>query len=301
MNIKSQAELNILTSKAQADKAINSLKGILSGILIDDKVNEDEVQELQAWAKAHKNLIERNPFKEFIHHVDVMLKFNEERQEIIEDMYWLCHQYEDDNIYYNAITTDIQMLQGICHGILSDGVINDLEINQLHEWLESNSHLSTHYPYDELRSIVLSIVADGVIDDDERLILKAFINQFVNLQTTEVKQEVDAETSDINIFGLCTSEPSIEFKGANFCCTGNLSMGSKSDFEQLLNQLGATYTKNLTLKTDYLIVGDNGNPAWAFACYGRKVEKAIELRKKGHQITLIHEFDFLDIVEDIRE
>ena len=31
----------------------------------------------------------------------------------------------------------------------------------------------------------------------------------------------------------------------------------------------------MTKKTDYLIVGDNGNQAWAFACYGRKVEKAL--------------------------
>ena len=30
------------------------------------------------------------------------------------------------------------------------------------------------------------------------------------------------------------------------------------------------------------IVGDNGNPAWAFSCYGRKVEKAIDMRKGGH-------------------
>ena len=48
----------------------------------------------------------------------------------------------------------------------------------------------------------------------------------------------------------------------------------------------------MTQKTDYLIVGNEGNPCWAFSCYGRKVEKAVELRKKGSNIQIINEDDF---------
>jgi hypothetical protein len=49
---------------------------------------------------------------------------------------------------------------------------------------------------------------------------------------------------------------------------------------------------SVSRKTNYLIVGDDGNPCWAFACYGRKVEKAINLRKQGTQIIIVHENDF---------
>lgn len=49
-------------------------------------------------------------------------------KETIEDLYWLCQKYENDNYYYNAVTTDLQTLQGLCHGILSDGTINEKEI-----------------------------------------------------------------------------------------------------------------------------------------------------------------------------
>jgi hypothetical protein len=36
-----------------------------------------------------------------------------------------------------------------------------------------------------------------------------------------------------------------------------------------------------------------GNPAWAFASYGRKIEKAINLNNsKGLEILIIHEDDF---------
>jgi len=52
--------------------------------------------------------------------------------------------------------------------------------------------------------------------------------------------------------------------------------------------------------TDYLVLGTDGNPCWAFACYGRKVEKVIQLRKEGHKIILLHENDFWDAIKDLK-
>ena len=50
---------------------------------------------------------------------------------------------------------------------------------------------------------------------------------------------------------------------------------------------------------DYLVIGSGGNPCWAYACYGRKVEAAMRLRiEKGRPVLLVHEYDFLDAVQD---
>ena len=49
---------------------------------------------------------------------------------------------------------------------------------------------------------------------------------------------------------------------------------------------------------NYLVIGAEGNPCWSYACYGRKVEKAVELRRAGAQILLVHENDFHDAVAD---
>jgi NAD-dependent DNA ligase len=83
-----------------------------------------------------------------------------------------------------------------------------------------------------------------------------------------------------------------------FCITGTLQRGSRSQTQNDIIKLGGFITSTVTHKTNYLIVGDNGNPAWAFSCYGRKVEAAVKLRKSGHRIMIIHEFDFSDIVDD---
>lgn len=290
--------IQIITSKSQADKAINSLKGILLGINLDNIVNKDEIKELKNWVKKHHDLVLRNPFREFMLIIDSISEEDMGLTETIEDLYWLCQKYESDNYYYNTVTTDLQTLQGLCHGILADGEITDKEIFDLDRWLDDNEHLNTYYPYDEIRSLVLSILSDGKVTEDERLVLKAYFSQFVNLANTDIQQKIIDEIKEVKISGLCTSEPVVDFDGKTFCITGVLKNETKESLKQKIINLGGIITDSVTKKTDYLIVADNGNPAWAFSCYGRKVEKAVNMRKDGHVITLIHEFDLYDAIED---
>jgi NAD-dependent DNA ligase len=292
------SDLHKITAKPQADKALNSLKGILLGINFDKEVNAREINELQKWSQEHKSLVHRNPFKEFMQRIDNAMSNEEVDTDLIEDLFWSCQKYESDNYFYDTVTTDLQTLQGLCHGILSDGKIKDEEIFALDQWLDSNTHLNTYYPYDEIRSLVLSIVSDGKIDDEERLILKAFINQFINLKDARIASKVDKETLDVKISSHCTSNPDIIFKDKKFCITGALSIGKRKDVQDQIKSLGGITTSTVSKLTDYLIVGDNGNPAWAFACYGRKVETALKVRKEGHNIVLVHEFDFMDALEE---
>lgn len=291
--------LKIYTAKAQADKAISSLKGILMGINLDGKVNEKEINELKKWVVSHNELIHRNPFNEFMMIIENTISSKIPPKETIEDLYWLCQKYENDNVYYNTVTSDLQILQGICHGILSDGIINEKEIFDLNKWLEENEHLSTYFPYDELRSLILSIVSDNKVDEEEKIVLKAYFRQFINLKEDETNEQLKKETAEVQISGLCTSEPNVIFENKTFCITGVLKRGNREALQNDIIKLGGIPTESVNKKTDYLIIGDNGNPAWAFSCYGRKVEKALSLRKEGHTIMLIHEFDFADIVDEL--
>lgn len=67
-----------------------------------------------------------------------------------------------------------------------------------------------------------------------------------------------------------------------------------------LSPEGSDLRGNQHSKLNYLVIGAEGNPCWAFACYGRKVEKAVELRKKGVRVVIVHENDFHDAVLDVR-
>lgn len=290
------SDLQIVTTKARADKAINSLKGILLGIISDDVIDSAEMNELILWAKDHYDLVNRNPFREFMLLIENTASNEIPTKETVEDLYWLCQKYEHDSIYYNGITSDLQLLQGIFHGILADGVLNDNEIFKLHEWLSENEHLNSYYPYDEVRSLVLSIVADKKIDEEERVVLTAFIKQFVELKNTETSEKVEQYTADVNISGICAIDPQIIFDNKTFCITGILSRGNRNELQDAIANKGGIPVNSISKKTDYLIIGDTNNACWSYSCYGRKVEKALDLRKSGHTIVLVHEFDVFDAI-----
>jgi hypothetical protein len=290
------------TTISEMDKAINSLKGILLGISLDNEVNDSELSELLSWCDTHEGLIERNPFKSLMQNILEAVKNKENRVELIEDIYWLSERYATEYklAFYDLATADLQILQGLCHGILADGQIKDTEVKKLDEWLEHHDHLNTYYPYDEIYTLITNVLADGKIDDGERKQLMAYFNEFVKLTDEELNQRIATEISEIKINGICTVNPQVNFDGNSFCLTGLFSRGTRKELELEIQNLGGHINGDVTQKTNYLIVGDSGNPCYAFACYGRKVEKAINMRKQGRNISLIHEFDFWDVIEDSR-
>ena len=97
---------------------------------------------------------------------------------------------------------------------------------------------------------------------------------------------------------LCAVMPSVSFPGSTFCFTGASAKCTRAEFEKIVRTYGGNAVNGVTEKLTYLVIGASGNPCWAYACYGRKVEKAVKLRKKGLRIVLVHENDFHDAVLD---
>ena len=91
-----------------------------------------------------------------------------------------------------------------------------------------------------------------------------------------------------------------EFAGAKFCFTGTSTHYTRSQLSETVSRLGGEVVPSMSAHVRYLIIGADGNPCWAYACYGRKVEKAVELRKSGVRVLIVHENDFHDAVADHR-
>jgi hypothetical protein len=64
--------------------------------------------------------------------------------------------------------------------------------------------------------------------------------------------------------------------------------------------LGGVVKKGVTRDLDYLILGAEGNPCWAYSCYGRKVEQAMNYRRAGSLLLIVHENDLHDAIVDRR-
>lgn len=293
-------DYRIYTYKSEVDKAMHTLEGILKGIAIDNVINEKEASELKAWRQHYEALVDRHPFKELIPVAAKALEDNVLDSEELKDLLWLCRNFTTENIYYDIITSDIQKLEGILHGTLADNVITEEEVSGLNDWLEENTHLTGVYPYDEIYSIVSSVLVDGILSNDEKKLLKAFFSEFVetNISVNIDKEELARTKNEINIGGICAFCPTISIPGKTFCFTGASSKTTRSTIKDTVESVGGIFKNNVSKLTDYLVVGNDGNPCWAFACYGRKIEAAMNLRKGGNHILIVHENDFWDSLED---
>jgi NAD-dependent DNA ligase len=155
--------------------------------------------------------------------------------------------------------------------------------------MDDNYHLKGSFPFDEIESIVYQVMKDGIIDESER---NELINIFSQFQKVMGKAAIDP--SELHINGVCAMNPDISFKDKLFSFTGLSVKAKRRDIADLLISKGGKFKDSVVSSTDFLVIGADGNPCWAFSCYGRKVEAAVSLRKSGNKILLINEHDFWD-------
>lgn len=295
---KEESEYREFTGRAEMHKALNSLIGILKGIAIDHDVIALEAQELSHWYGLYRHLINHHPFNEIIPVVDSALADGVLTCEEAEDLRYLCERLTSKG-YYDFITGELQMLHGILHGLLADNLLSDAEILALQSWLKEHEELKGLYPFDEIVALLYVVLEDGVISDDERNLLKVFFAEFIDTRDSLTLDEVAlAELrAEYKVQNICAKDPAIVFADNLFCFTGKSTRGTRDSIAEQIISLGGRFHNDVVKDTKYLIVGSDGSPCWAFSCYGRKVEKAVQWRKEGGTLTIVNEHDFWSAVD----
>lgn len=181
------------------------------------------------------------------------------------------------------LTKATESLLGICRGLIADNVLNESEISFLDAWLKDNHELTTVWPGDLIARRINEIMADGIVTLDEAEDLKETLSQI-----TGGYLEHGAAT------GTSTTLPvepvhSILFEQSTFCLTGKFVYGTRAKCAQATEALGGQCASDVTQKVDYLVIGALASRDWAHTSYGRKIEKAVNLREKGHPIRIISE------------
>ena len=301
MELKEVQEYRHFTTPAELHKAINTLRGLVAGITTDQKITDAEINELCHWCTTQAHLINRHPFSELIPLIRAVYEDGVITSDEASDVLWLCNNFISDSDYYDLVTSSTQFLMGLIHGIMADGELEESEIHLLRQWLTINDYLCGTYPFDELHSLISTILLDGKITEDECNMLKAFLSNFIDAKTSYNLNESDlvAMREKYSVTGICASCQEIDFKDTVFCFTGESQKATRKEIASLIESLGGVYKNNVSGKTQYLIVGNMGNPCWAYSCYGRKVEDAIKLRQSGHKLVIVNEIDFWDVIEDV--
>lgn len=287
--------------KSICEKELRTLSGIIQGICFDNVVNEKEVAELKTWVESNSLWLQKKPFDVLLFHINEIIEDGKVDEDEIQDLLWLANKLQTwSGEAGDLVKEALQSLAGIFHGVLADREVTDDEINTLQGWIYDHDFLKGSYPYDEVESLVVAILRDKKITDDERKLLTAFMGEFIDFSKSEnlSKERWLELRKKYTVAGICSTDPDIEFEGKLFCFTGESEWCSRSKIKQKIESAGGIFKNSVVKDTDFLVVGGKGNICWAFLKYGRKIEQAIEMRKKGGKIVIVHENDFWDAIED---
>lgn len=292
--MKDSSAYRRFTGKVEFEKVFNTLIGLIEGIVIDAKINDVELGFLQAWRDEQRAKALKHPFNEIVPLLDEAIADGVLSSGGKEDILWLCKRLTASE-YLTTAAADMLRLRSLVAAIGSDGHVSVDELCGLADWLLEHEHLKTCWPYDEIESLVSGVLEDGKIEPSEHALLMDFFGEFVAVLDSKAVASAGARDG-ATVVGLCAVCPEIRFPDSVFCLTGSSRKYSRQDFAAVISDKGGTAVNGVSKRVHYLVIGAEGNPCWAYACYGRKVERAVELRKEGHPIVIVHETDFHDAV-----
>jgi len=182
-------------------------------------------------------------------------------------------------------------LMGILLGITADNYVSDEEIHFLNLWLLDNEAHTNTFPLNVIKNRVDSILADGIITEDER----AHLHQtLLDITGNDYHQTGSASGGT---FKFMADNPNhVVISNSTFCLTGEFFAGTRKSCEQAIKKFGGIATKNVTKKTDYLVIGSGASRDWITQNYGTKIEKAYHYRENGIAIQIITEETFLNFI-----
>jgi hypothetical protein len=265
----------------------NELEGLLDGVRADGIIVPDEAARIAAWLQRNEEFADVHPFHELSSKLRGALADGLLVADEVDDLLFVVRKYTTVNPYFDQIRAGLQVLMGLLSGYAADARINETEVRHLQQWVEDWKHLRSLWPYDECETIVTWMIANRRIAEDAGMLLELS-------RCVPVDGAPQTSLPALTVAGICSTDPEIIFQDRQFVFTGESQKCVRSDMEARVYERTGHAHSRVTLETDYLVVCDEGNPHWAFSCYGRKVEKAFELRREGHNIVIVHESDFWD-------
>jgi NAD-dependent DNA ligase len=186
----------------------------------------------------------------------------------------------------NFVSKAFDQLKGICHGILADGVISDIEASYFRDWVTANSAVETTWPFSEIAARVGAIFADGVVTDEERQELSEIMREITGGGFLPVVGLDDTSSA----LPLCKPAPEpIIFADREYCVTGRFAFGTRKRVVDAIAERGGTFNSNPRRGTSYLVIGHFCSRDWKYTSYGTKIERAVELRDGHSGIAIISE------------
>lgn len=282
---------NVATRGAIGFRLAHELEGILTGIAADGVINRDETSRLHAWLDANAAYVDIAPFSGLVEQLHRALDDGVLTYEEVQDLLFVTRRYTTPNAQFDAIRGGLTALMGLLTGVAADRAINHHEVAALAEWLDQYAHLRGLWPYDECHAIVRAMLDSRRLDSGAEH-LRAMTALF------PVAGSRDALQLPLTVDGVCAADPLITFQNRTFVFVGTSSVAPPTELASLIQLMGGRTQPDVNELADYLVVCGHGADLWAFAGYGRHVEKATAMQRSGHAIQITREVSLWDAVAE---
>ena len=182
-------------------------------------------------------------------------------------------------------------LIGLCEGLAADRKVGPKETEILCTWIAKYQHEIKNSLIDQWCGKVQAVLAEDLSDEQrsQKLLL-----EFDHLIGGEMKM---GEGPKSTTTPLDNPPPAVIFKDQAFCLTGDFVFGERHSCAAAIIERGGRVVQSPSRKTDYLVIGTQANPQWVQTSFGRKVEKAAELRDQHGRIKIISEAHWRDALD----
>jgi NAD-dependent DNA ligase len=173
---------------------------------------------------------------------------------------------------------------GLVKGVLADGTVSQDEAALLAQWLGTHPDAMDTWPASIIATRLQRIFADGRVTSEEQEDLRELLSDVVGGRAGIVASD-NASTE----LPLDRPPPSILFLDRTFVLTGKFAFGPRTACQGTVERAGGKCEGDVTMRTDYLIIGTFGSRDWVHSSYGRKIEKAVQYRTRGKTVFIVGE------------
>ncbi len=284
-DIDSQALTQAFSFSRQKEKAMHGLQGILAGVVADQRLNEKELLFLDAWLKSQDALRDHEDVVAILSQVGEVLEDGEITREELAAMQTSIEKIvEANNEDPGEGIGRADELVGFLTGVASDGILNDQEVDALSTWLNRNESIRDKWPASVIVNRLNNILEDGIITEEERQDLMVTVQQITGTESTteEVSYEASTEVWEDSV-------ENVKIAGSVFCLSGEFVSGDRNTVDTNLRLRGAETSPNVNKDVNYLVIGTLASRDWLYTSHGRKIEKALLLKRKDVPISVITE------------
>ncbi len=272
----------------ERERALQGLRGILAGVVADRKLNEKELLYLDSWLTSQQHLAGDEVVLGILNQVGEILEDGQISPAELTHMEGVVESLVAEAASeQESAVSPMQELAGFLTGVASDGVLNDEEVDSLNNWLNANAAIKRQWPVTLIVRRLRKVVRAGFIADDMR---KDLLKTIARITGSDPNDRLSYQAS-INVWE--DRLEAVKVRGKMFCLTGEFVSESRDSMAARLQEMGADISPNVHRNVDYLVIGTLASLDWLYGSHGRKIEKALLLKRDGYDIKVVTERSLL--------